>query len=107
MGSDDPSPEPLAPWQIIAEKKRLEAYQKIPVEWRLPPSYTDRVSETSVWNVLDVPRICGILSAREIEITEEFDAVALLAAIAERKFTSEEVTTAFCKRAAIAGQLVS
>ncbi|KAH8705769.1 amidase [Talaromyces proteolyticus] len=92
-------------WEIIAEEKRLQCYQQIPPEWRLPSHYTDRVTDTSVWDVRDVPRTCGILSTREVEITENFDAVALVAAIRECKFTSEEVAIAFCKRAAVAGQL--
>jgi amidase len=51
---------------------------------------------------LNVPRECGILSDMDIEITEKFDAVALVQAIATAKFTAEQVAIAFCKRAAIA-----
>jgi len=57
--------------------------------------------------VLDVPRSCGILSEREIKITEDYDAVAIIAGIKAGELSAEEVTVAFCKRAAIAQQLVS
>lgn len=93
------------PWQAIAARKREEAAKKIPVEWTLPSKYTEGVSETSTASVLHVPRECGLLSATELEITEQYDAVDLLKAIAAAKFTALEVTVAFSKRAAIAQQL--
>jgi amidase len=93
-------------WQEIAAKKREAAAQKIPQAWRLPKSYTDRVSEAANWNVLSVSRECGILTEVEIQITEGYDAVGLLSEIALGKFRAEEVARAFCKRAAIAQQLV-
>jgi amidase len=58
-------------------------------------------------NVLDVPKTCGILTEREISITEENDAVDIVEKIRQQEYTAEEVTVAFCKRAAIAQQLVS
>jgi len=98
---------PAEPWQAIAARKREEAAKKIPVEWTLPSKYTEGVSETSTASVLHVPGECGLLSATELEITEQYDAVDLLKAIAAAKFTALEVTVAFSKRAAIAQQLVS
>ncbi|RMZ82505.1 hypothetical protein DV737_g1991, partial [Chaetothyriales sp. CBS 132003] len=93
-------------WQEIAAKKRAEVASKIPPEWRLLPSYLDKVSPTSTWNVLAVPRECGILSQDEIHITEGHDAVSLVEAIAAGTYTALQVATAFCKRAAIAQQLI-
>lgn len=58
-------------------------------------------------NVLQVPKTCGILDEREISITEDNDAVDLVEKIRQQEFTAEEVTVAFCKRAAIAQQLVN
>ena len=58
-------------------------------------------------NVLDVPATCGILSSKEIEITGNWDAVVLIEKLAKGELTSLEVTTAFCKRAAIAQQLIN
>ena len=53
------------------------------------------------------PRICGLLTEHELDITENYDAVTLLEKIAAKELTSHLVTTAFCKRAAVAQQLVS
>jgi amidase len=58
-------------------------------------------------NVLPIFRDCGLLTARELEITEIADATALLEKIHSRQWTSLEVTVAFCKRAAIAQQLIN
>lgn len=58
-------------------------------------------------NILQVPKTCGILTEREISITEDNDAVDIVEKIRQQELTAEEVTVAFCKRAAIAQQLVS
>ena len=57
-------------------------------------------------NVMDMPRKCGLLSEQELQITEDYEVTALIAALASGKLTSLAVTTAFSKRAAIAQQLV-
>ena len=49
---------------------------------------------------------CGILSAEELEITNTTEGPKILHNIISRKWTSEAVATAFCKRAAIAQQLI-
>lgn len=54
--------------------------------------------------MLEVPS--KILSAQELEITEHKSVVELAKKIAEKKYTSVDVVTAYCKRAAIAHQLV-
>lgn len=86
-------------WETVRDAKQAEREKRIPAEWRLKelPKGT---------NVMDVPRTCGILSDREIEITESC-AKDLVQAMVDKKYTSEEVTTAFCKRAAIAQQLTN
>ena len=94
------------PWQAIAAKKRENVAAKIPAEWRLDAKYTDGVNETSTASVLHIPRECGLLSFTELDITENYNAVSLVEAIATAKYTAEEVAVAFCKRAAIAQQLV-
>ncbi|KAK4466327.1 putative acetamidase [Cladorrhinum samala] len=58
-------------------------------------------------NVTAVPRECGLLTPEEIDITENYDAVALAEAIATKKFTAAAVAQAFSKRAIIAHQLTS
>jgi amidase len=52
-------------------------------------------------------RSCGLLTAHELEITEVDDAVALLEKLHSKTWSALEVTVAFCKRAAVAQQLVN
>jgi amidase len=91
-----------APWQSIARRKQQEQTNAIPQDWILKTRPTANRN-----NVLAIPRECGILSAREIEITEKYDATALVQELAAKRLKSVDVVTAFCKRAAIAQQLVS
>jgi amidase len=78
---------------------------KIPAEWLLPEATT--MLSSKLRNVLPLFRSCGILTERELEITEAEDAVAILGRIHARTWSAEEVAVAFCKRAAIAQQLVN
>jgi Asp-tRNAAsn/Glu-tRNAGln amidotransferase A subunit and related amidases len=93
------------PWEVLVHKKQLEDAAKIPTQWRIPEQLA-QISETSGMNVLDVPRQSGILSARQLEITEKYDATDLLAKIHCQELSAYEVTEAFCIRAAIAQQVV-
>jgi len=90
-----------APWQLIARRKQQEQIDAIPKDWTLK---TRPAADRN--NVLAIPRECGILSSREIEITEKYDATALVQELAAKRLKSVDVVTAFCKRAAIAQQLV-
>ena len=93
----------LETWQEKAKIKRNQAAAAIPWEWKLSESLTQN-DQTSV---LDIPGRCGILNERELDITENYDAIALLEKLDSRQFTAVEVTTAFSKRAAIAQQLTN
>jgi amidase len=97
----------MAAWETIAAEYQKEAAAKIPREWLLPAKITESICPSSTQNVLDIPRTCGLLSTEEIDITENYNAVTLSEHLASGKFSSLAVTTAFCKRAAIAQQLVS
>jgi len=55
---------------------------------------------------MDVPRECGLLTPREMEITETVDVELMLRKLSSAEWSSVEVTTAFYKRAIIAQQLV-
>ncbi|KAJ6155263.1 Amidase [Penicillium chermesinum] len=92
-------------WETLVAKKQAEAADKIPSAWRLPSEYTVDVSETSSLNVLDIPRRSGLLSEKQLEITETNDATSLLEKIRKQELSAYEVTEAFCIRAAIAQQL--
>jgi amidase len=87
-------------YRAIAAEKQLHRQAQIPKEWLLPQDYS------SYTNRMDVPITCGILSDEEINITSNFDATALLKKLRSGVWTAEQVTVAFCKRAAIAHQLV-
>lgn len=54
-----------------------------------------------------MPATSGLLSARELEITDTLDFETLLSNLANGIWSSVEVTTAFYKRAIIAHQLAS
>lgn len=89
-------------FEKIAFQKRASRARSIPQEWHLPDGY---VGEGQL-NVIDVPTRCAILTDNECEITN-LSATELLDRLLTRRFSSYEVTLAFCKRAAIAQQLVS
>lgn len=79
-------------WQPIAEHKRAQRDALIPEDWRLPS-----LPSPEVINVTGVPRSCGLLSAQELDITENYDATALAYAISSGRLKSVDVTRAFCK----------
>ncbi|KAI6752284.1 hypothetical protein HG530_013653 [Fusarium avenaceum] len=80
----------------------LEAFaSKVPENLRLPLS----LIQNPPGDVIKIPATCGILTPEELAITEDYDAVSLVGAIANRKFTAVAVAQAFCKRAIIAHQL--
>lgn len=96
----------------ISTAKWQQVTSLIPAEWRLDDKYIPRAMRLSplesvhqlhefeegyVTNLLDVPRQCGILSAREVRITEGYDVQGLLNAIAQKRLSAEEVALAFCK----------
>jgi amidase len=87
------------------EKKRgaiLATFaEKVPNGLRLSAS----IFANPPLDVSTVPSTCGLLTTKEVEVTENYDAVGLAEAIAAKKLTAVEVATAFSKRAIIAHQL--
>ena len=81
-------------WQTIRNKKLADVASRIPSEWQISPS---KLPPSTTVNILSVPRASGILTAREIHITEDYNARELLNSLHKRKFTAVEVATAFCK----------
>ncbi|KDB20418.1 hypothetical protein H109_07614 [Trichophyton interdigitale MR816] len=107
-------PEPA--YKEIARRKQVQLESKIPQSWRLPAQWIPAgilSAEESITNtrsydqsdITDIPRRCGLLTARELEMTETWDVKGLLAEIANGKLSCKDVCQAFCKRAAIAHQL--
>ncbi|KAK4565327.1 hypothetical protein LTR86_003944 [Recurvomyces mirabilis] len=94
-----------ATWQARSKQYREQAAAKIPEAWRLDAKWTANIGPESSQNVLDIPRQCGLMTDQELHLTEAYDAVALLEKLASGNLSSIDLTTAFCKRAAIAQQL--
>jgi amidase len=94
-------------WRDIVAKKRAEVAKQLPQEWRLPQTILDTISASADIGVLDIPAKSGLLNSKELEITEKYDAVDLVAKMAAKELTASEVALAFCKRAAVAHQVVS
>ena len=94
-------------WKQIAKAKKESVDKLIPKEWRLPDDIKSEYNETTPVSVIGLHNTFGILNDKEVEITEAYTANELLKHIADKKFTSLEVATAFCKRAAISTQLTN
>ncbi|KAJ6441519.1 fatty-acid amide hydrolase [Purpureocillium lavendulum] len=101
---------PASDWEAKGAAKRKQCAAAIPSAWRLSDDVLAALQtplESRANNVMDVPRRSGILSERELHITEGFDVKALVAALASGEMTAAEVTAAFSKRAAIAQQVTN
>lgn len=87
-------------WKTRCIERKQKQKAEIPRDWfiELPPPEKR--------NVLDVPKSCGLLTDRELLITETVDIDYLLRKLASSEWSSVEVTTAFYKRAIVAQQLV-
>lgn len=101
----------VADWETKAAARRQQLRDKIPEEWRLKPELLSELKtpvEQSDNNVVELVfcKRSGILSEKELAITESYTVSKLVEALAAGQLTSVEVTTAYCKRAAIAHQLV-
>ncbi|PVH96081.1 amidase [Periconia macrospinosa] len=94
--------QPAASWQAISHAKRLARDSKIPTAWRIP---RDLYHEKRC--VVGIPETCGVLTPDEVDITSNHDATELIEGMKSGLWTCEQVVTAFCKRAAIAQQLVN
>lgn len=89
-------------YKLIAARSQRRMLDSIPSRWRIAPE----VRATHTGDARSFIINCGILTARQIEITQ-LDAAELLARIHSGELTSSEATEAFCARAAIAHQLVN
>ncbi|GAA5849651.1 hypothetical protein JCM8547_000521 [Rhodosporidiobolus lusitaniae] len=90
-------------WRSRAAAKRAARDALIPAEWRLDEAVLAPANRDATTVVAG----CGLLSEREMEITELDELKELAARIAHGEYTSVEVTTAYCKRAAVAQQLTN
>ncbi|TVY13923.1 Acetamidase [Lachnellula arida] len=98
-------------YRELAYRKRAEQEARIPESWTVDTRYLFESGGKSIVGQLtpeDGPRFWSkVLSEEEIEITTGNDAVDIVDGIRERRWSAEEVATAFCKRAALAHQLTN
>ncbi|KAJ5920425.1 hypothetical protein N7516_011283 [Penicillium verrucosum] len=94
-------------WQDLVAAKRHECEQKIPRDWLLSPDQLALAQATPHVLEIDLPRRSGVLSEVELDLTENYTASQLLVKLASGDASSLDVTGAFCKRAAIAQQVIS
>ncbi|UPK97388.1 hypothetical protein LCI18_008323 [Fusarium solani-melongenae] len=92
-------------WKALVEAKRAHLYAQIRPEWHLPDKITNQVHHTSHASAFNLLDNTNLLSQRERETTENYDASTLIEMMATGAISSVEVTTAFCKGAAAAQQL--
>ncbi|KAF2455595.1 fatty-acid amide hydrolase [Lineolata rhizophorae] len=90
-------------WQEIAAAKRASLAESIPQEWRVPPELLPPEDQL---DVSSFPAESGWFTPEELEITST-PATTLLESVASKKWTSEKVARAFCKRASAAHQLTN
>lgn len=90
----------MASWQDRAQQKREAILAAIPPEWRLKdlPSVEEKRDVTGDY-------MKSFLDEQEVQITET-DAETIVAKTTSGEWKAEDVTRAFCHRAAIAHQLV-
>ena len=89
-------------WKDRAAAKRAETLNKILPEWRLSADDLERASQQ---REITGPFIEQFLDKDEISVTS-MTSVPLLKALAEQKWSAVQVATAFCRRAAVAHQIV-
>ncbi|GAB1210244.1 hypothetical protein APSETT445_009035 [Aspergillus pseudonomiae] len=94
-------------WEAKVAEKRKQLELQIPQDWRLNATFLSKLPSNGHLLEVDIPRHSGLLTEEELDITEEYTATQLLQKLAWGEVTSLAVTTAFCKRAAIAQQLTS
>ena len=90
-------------WQAISAKAKEKLNSSIPQDWRISK---DELPPPDTRDVTDFPSKCGILTENEVAITDSY-ASDIVEKIAAGEWKAEDVTRAFCKRAAIAHQVVS
>ena len=90
-------------WKKISAKAQEQLFASIPSDWRIPK---DKLPPAEQLDVTSFPAESGIVTDNEVTITESY-ATEIVSKIAAGEWKAEDVTRAFCKRAAIAHQVVS
>ncbi|BGP45084.1 hypothetical protein JCM10450v2_000901 [Rhodotorula kratochvilovae] len=98
-----PSTPPVEPWQATAAAKKAAQLASLPKRWLLPEETLSSLPS----DVRPLIRESGLLTARQLEITELDEATVLLGRLARREYSAVEVAEAFCGRATLAHQLTN
>ncbi|KAF5386540.1 hypothetical protein D9757_005888 [Collybiopsis confluens] len=88
----------MSDWRTRCAQRKQAQLDSIPKEWLIQPL------PDSQMNMMNIPKDCGLLADRELEITETIDVELILKMLASGEWSSFEVTTAFYKRAIVAQQ---
>ncbi|KAJ8495856.1 hypothetical protein ONZ51_g1447 [Trametes cubensis] len=88
-------------WRQLVSDKRQRQQECIPKEWLVALPSDDLL------DVRAYPDTCGLLTEREVAITNTCNVDVLLNKLASAEWSAVEVTTAFYKRAIVAHQLVN
>ncbi|KAH0275810.1 acetamidase, partial [Aureobasidium melanogenum] len=90
-------------WQDIAKAKRAALLDSIPAEWRIP---ADLVPPETQLDVMGFPQESGFFTNDELKYTST-KVPELLQQIHSGKWKAVNVTSAFCKRAAVCHELTN
>ena len=90
-------------WKAISAEAQEKLAASIPSEWRISQ---EQLPPKDQLDVTKFPAKSGLLTEQELAITDSY-ATDIVKKIASGDWKAEDVTRAFCKRAAIAHQLVS
>ncbi|RSM03938.1 hypothetical protein CEP52_007116 [Fusarium oligoseptatum] len=96
-------------WEHLVFRKRESLRDCIPQAWKLNQDVLTSLTESGDTRLISLNPVkkSGILNNFEVEITEKHSAAQLVREMARGELKAVEVVTAFCKRAAIAQQLLS
>lgn len=102
----------MAEWEQIARSHFEEQQKKIPSDWLLDNDKLEQLRGAGTAKEgrlidLQAAKKSGILDSNEENITENYTARELLRHLRQGTLSAERVVTAYCKRAAVAQQLVS
>jgi amidase len=90
-------------WEARAAAKRAATLDKIHPDWRLPSRDIERARQQ---RNLTGPFIEQFLDEKMVSITS-MNSPEIVKAVAERNVSASQVAQAFCKRAAVAHQIVN
>ncbi|RSL44838.1 hypothetical protein CEP54_014518 [Fusarium duplospermum] len=102
----------MTDWKTLASAHASKQLASIPSDWILNDAKLREISGAGTPREgqlleLDAARQSGLLTEGELTITQDFSATDILKPLHTQKLSAEEVTVAFCKRAALAQQLTS